>query len=104
MRVHVDDKLSTSEKKMHTGEKKTPIGERKPQIYNCGHCGEIFKQRTNYKSHLVTAHGIETEDDKKTKCKTCQKIFSSLSALQTHRLTHGKKNYLCSNCGKGCFR
>lgn len=73
--------------------------------YVCSQCGESFTKCKGYKSHLFTVHAIGTDPDKKTKCDTCQKTFSSFWALRTHQQqTHGEKKFLCSECGKSCSR
>lgn len=91
----------------HTDENSdSPTGQK---IYNCDECNKSFTKRVYYLFHLHNIHGIETYEGKQipvnsVKCDTCQKLFSSATALRTHKLTHGERNFLCNYCGKACFR
>ncbi|XP_063632103.1 PR domain zinc finger protein 5-like isoform X7 [Cydia splendana] len=66
--------------------------------YNkCGYCSEKFKDFKHKLKHLTDVHGIKKE---KSKCKACDKAFSSPSALSVHI----KRNHLierhhkCDQC------
>ncbi|XP_048003779.1 PR domain zinc finger protein 5-like isoform X5 [Leguminivora glycinivorella] len=79
-------KLKSHERQVHT-----------TIMYNkCGHCSEKFKDFKQKRKHLEDVHGIKKE---KSKCKACDKSFSSLSALGVHV----KRNHLIERhhkCGQ----
>ncbi|GJQ87332.1 hypothetical protein Trydic_g17379 [Trypoxylus dichotomus] len=79
----------------------------------CEFCGRGFKRAGGYKNHL-RKHLPETETGAKRmestpqngktsgehSCDICKRLFKTKHLLKAHKLTHGEKSYLCSECGK----
>lgn len=68
-------------------------------IYNCKFCGNTFRERSNFNSHMEThvkRHSFT--------CDICNKTYRLKNSLQTHMLIHTKeKNFVCEECGKNFY-
>ena len=79
--------------------------------FTCNYCGRGFKRLAPFNAHIEkhTSDSFVRKADKSEKtvesrdhvCDICARAYKTKHLLKAHRLTHGEKSFLCSNCGKG---
>ncbi|XP_077501534.1 uncharacterized protein LOC144112610 [Amblyomma americanum] len=64
------------------------------QIYQCTHCGNVFKKRSYLVQHIRTHTG-----DRPYHCSDCDSTFAYKDSLVRHLRTHtGDRPYRCDHC------
>ena len=66
--------------------------------HHCRICNKVFKEISNFKTHLRTHSG-----ERPYQCKSCPQKFKQMAHLQKHMFSHtGQKPYICrfQNCFK----
>ena len=70
------------------------------ELFNCAHCGEVFKTLAGRSSHLRGKHPGEYSNQ--YQCSYCPEKFERLSMLRYHETSHtGEAPFKCTTCGKG---
>ena len=61
----------------------------------CEQCGKQFMSKHYYKAHMRMHVGLNPYE-----CKTCGKIYGSITALANHMIYHEGETFICAMCGK----
>ena len=66
-------------------------------LLDCLNCGEAFTNLGSLTKHLRSNHSLNVNS---YHCDECNKTFAHKSRFKTHKLTHVKKKFECTNCHK----